>query len=92
MLPFFKHVRNNDGGSSAYLDFEREAIVEEVIQQGRKWRVYYDNTSWNARCSQSIVLQPGDTVYVVGMQNITLIIEPTYSANYQDKHLEGDNY
>jgi membrane protein implicated in regulation of membrane protease activity len=55
---------------------ESEAIVQEVIYQGRLWRVEFEATSWNARSEQEITLFPGDRVYVVNRQNITLIVEP----------------
>jgi membrane protein implicated in regulation of membrane protease activity len=56
--------------------FDNEAVVCEVIQQGKIWQVKYEGTWWIARSPQPAILNPGDVVYVVGRQRITLIIHP----------------
>ncbi|MBW4692865.1 MAG: NfeD family protein [Lyngbya sp. HA4199-MV5] len=56
--------------------FDQEAIVMEVIQPKRQWRVSFSGSYWKARCTQEAALQPGDIVYVVDRQNITLIVAP----------------
>ena len=72
----FKRLFMDTPHTSLQLGFDQEAIVMEVIQPGRQWRVSFSGSYWNARCSQEAPLQPGDVVYVVDRQNITLIIEP----------------
>ena len=63
-------------------ELDQEAIVMEVIRPGKQWRVHYSGSYWNARCPQAVPLQPGDIVYVVGRQNITLIVEPSLVSQY----------
>ncbi|MBD2101644.1 NfeD family protein [Leptolyngbya sp. FACHB-261] len=58
------------------LDIERHAIVEEKIQPGQKGRVYFSGTWWSAVCEREVTLLPGDHVRVIGICNITLIVEP----------------
>ncbi len=53
-----------------------EGIVEEVVCQQREWRVYFSATYWSARSIKPTTLMPGDSVHVVGRDNITLLIEP----------------
>ena len=55
---------------------EREAIVDQTIQPGRSGRVRFQASWWPARCEQEITLLPGEIVYVVGIHNITLLVEP----------------
>lgn len=53
-----------------------EATIDKVVSQGEKWRVKYQATTWSARCVRAGVnLSPDDTVYVVGRQNLTLLID-----------------
>ncbi|NJO74268.1 MAG: hypothetical protein HC833_11225 [Leptolyngbyaceae cyanobacterium RM1_406_9] len=59
-----------------FCSFDNEAVVGEVVQQGKIWRVKYEGTWWTARSVQPLILNPGDVVYVVGRQRITLIIQP----------------
>ena len=65
-------------------ELDQEAIVIEVIRPGKQWRIHYSGSYWNARCYQTALLQPGDVVYVVGRQNITLIVEPSLIQRYQE--------
>lgn len=53
-----------------------EAIVEEMIFIGQTGRVYYDGSSWPARCNYPTIVSPGTRVRVIGRKNITLLIEP----------------
>jgi membrane protein implicated in regulation of membrane protease activity len=57
-------------------DFQKEAIVDETIHPRRSGRVYFQATWWPARCEKEITLETGDIVYVVGIYNITLLVEP----------------
>lgn len=53
------------------------AIVDEMIKgPDQTGRVYFDSTWWPARCDRPIVLLPGESVRVVGIDKITLVVEP----------------
>lgn len=51
------------------------AIVEEEIQPNQPGRVRFQSSWWPARCDREITLKPGEVVHVVGLENITLIVE-----------------
>ncbi|OCQ99766.1 hypothetical protein BCD67_15290 [Oscillatoriales cyanobacterium USR001] len=57
-------------------DFQKEAIVDETIYPRRSGRVYFQATWWPARCEKNVILEPNQIVYVVGICNITLLVEP----------------
>ena len=57
-------------------NFEKEAIVEEEIRPHSVGRIHFQATSWPARCKQEVILVPGQTVRVVGIDNITQLVEP----------------
>ncbi len=58
-----------------------EATVDQVIEPGRTGRVHFQASWWPARCNQNITLVPGETVYVVGHDNITLLVEPVHARS-----------
>ncbi len=64
---------------------ENEATVTKVIRQGAVWRVSYRASYWEARSVEPITLLPGDLVYVVDSQNITLVIEPSALPTFRAK-------
>lgn len=55
-----------------------EAIVDQVIEPGRSGRVRFQGSWWYARCEADLVLVRGVVVRVVGINNITLLVEPAY--------------
>mgnify|MGYP003865576179 CR=1 FL=1 len=57
-------------------NFDKEAIVEEEIRPHCLGRVHFQATSWPARCKQEVILVPGQIVHVVGIDNITQLVEP----------------
>lgn len=59
--------------------FEGEGIVDQIVQQGKIWRVKFQATYWNARATTAVILLPGDFVRIVDVDNITLLIEPIAS-------------
>jgi len=52
------------------------AVVAKAIIPGCPGRVRFQATWWPAQCDQGIELKPGDEVRVVGICNITLLVEP----------------
>lgn len=55
-------------------DFHKEAIVDEPIYPHESGRVCFQGSCWPARCEEEITLKAGDRVYVVGIDNITLLV------------------
>ena len=55
---------------------EHEAVIEDVLEPGKEWRVRYKASFWKA-CATKAGLQfsPKDVVQVVGRQNLTLVIQ-----------------
>lgn len=53
-----------------------EAIIEDVVEPGKQWRVRYEASFWKARSAQANMhFLPKQIVRVVGRQNLTLIIQ-----------------
>ena len=59
-----------------------EATVDQIIQPGETGRVRFQSSWWPAMCEQDISLAPGERVYVVGHNNITLLVEPADSISW----------
>jgi membrane-bound ClpP family serine protease len=55
---------------------EGEAIVSATILPRQPGRVRFQGTWWPARCEQELTLLAGEVVYVVGRENITLLVQP----------------
>ncbi|MGB5969043.1 MAG: NfeD family protein [Spirulinaceae cyanobacterium] len=53
----------------------REATVAETVISGKIGRVHFRASDWPARCLQNVTILPGRKVRVVGIDNITLIVE-----------------
>lgn len=52
-----------------------KAVVEEEIRPQESGRVRFQSSWWPAKCEREITLKPGEVVRVVGLDNITLIVE-----------------
>ena len=57
-------------------DNSQKAIVDEEIRPNECGRVRFQNSWWPAKCDRDITFKPGDLVEVVGIDYITLIVEP----------------
>jgi tetratricopeptide (TPR) repeat protein len=58
--------------------FRGQAIVEQAIQPDRPGRVRFKGSRWFARCDQSVTIGPNEFVDIIGVQNITLLVEPAF--------------
>lgn len=56
----------------------QKAVVAKTIQPYKTGRIQFQGSWWFARCDSEITLYPGETVRVIGRQNITLLVEPTH--------------
>ena len=56
-------------------DNSEKAIVDEEIRPNESGRVRFQNSWWPAKCDLEMTFEPGDGVPVVGIDNITLIVE-----------------
>jgi membrane protein implicated in regulation of membrane protease activity len=64
-------------GHFSLLEFRGEAIVDEPIHGiHKRGRVRFNGSWWPAKCDQEIVLKKGQTVAVVGIDGITLLVQP----------------
>lgn len=57
-----------------------KAIVDEEIRPNESGRVRFQNSWWPAKCDREITFQPGDVVHVIGIENITLIVEASLAS------------
>ena len=54
----------------------REAVVDDICQQGQEWRIKYLGSLWRARSiGLPLHLAPGDVVYVVARRGNVLFVE-----------------
>ncbi|MBD2459911.1 NfeD family protein [Oscillatoria sp. FACHB-1407] len=63
-------------------DKERQALVDQPIQPGAPGRVKFQGSWWPARCEKNLRLMQGEIVRVVGVRNITLLVEPVSSLQF----------
>lgn len=63
--------------------FQGIAVVSEEIIPWQGGRVRFQSSWWPAMCDQNICIMPGTLVTVVGLKNITLVVEP-YSQRIPD--------
>jgi len=58
--------------------FSGQAIVEQTIQPDKPGRVRFKGSRWFARCDQPVNISSHELVDVIGIQNITLLVEPAF--------------
>jgi membrane protein implicated in regulation of membrane protease activity len=78
----FQPAQSNSRKTTTSFDpdrYSKESVISEVIQQGKIWRIHYQGSYWDARCEQPVILNPGDTVYVLRRYNTLQLIKPCVS-------------
>jgi membrane protein implicated in regulation of membrane protease activity len=63
----------------------RQAIVSDTICPGQPGRAYFEGSCWPALCQQKVILLPGTRVYVIEIDNITLLVEPAIATSTGDR-------
>jgi membrane protein implicated in regulation of membrane protease activity len=78
-LPFSSTIPANNisttTGSKHRQRFIGEAVVSQEIGPNQKGRVCFRGSWWPASCEENIILQPGVMVKVVGIRDITLLVQ-----------------
>ncbi|MEC4892977.1 MAG: NfeD family protein [Oscillatoria sp. PMC 1051.18] len=70
-------TQSSQGSKRLLNSIGKEAKVElTIVGPYQAGRVYYKGSWWPARCVKDATLVPGEVCYVVGMNNITLLVEP----------------
>ncbi len=83
MLNTFNGVLKNSSSDNPYLlAMSKEAVVDEIIRPNELGRIRYRGSVWNAKCLQEITIYPEEVVYVVGNDNITLIVDTVPHRDY----------
>lgn len=59
----------------------KSGCIEVPIYPDEVGRVKAAGSWWPARCQDGIVLQPGEMVKIVGIENITLLVTPQCGKN-----------
>jgi len=79
--------KGSNGNNPYLFSISKEAVVDEIIRPHEIGRIRYRGSIWNAKCLQGITINPEEVVYVVGNDNITLIVDtfPNSDDNYFDK-------
>ena len=81
-------LKTADRNHPYLLTISREAIVDEIIIPNQIGRIRYRGSVWNAKCLQEITINPEETVYVVGNDGITLIVDTISNGN--NNYLDQD--
>ena len=83
MLNTFNGVLKNSSSDNPYLlNVSKEAVVDEIIRPNELGRIRYRGSLWNAKCLQENTIYPEEVVYVVGNDNITLIVDTFPHSDY----------
>ncbi|MGD1808825.1 NfeD family protein [Dapis sp. BLCC M126] len=81
----FNGVLQNSSSDNPYLlAMSKEAVVDEIIRPNELGRIRYRGSIWNAKSLQETTIYPEDIVYVVGNDNITLIVDTFPNSDYND--------
>lgn len=63
--------------NNALIAVDQQAIVCRILRDGWEWQVKFQGTYWTARAVDAAVhFRINERVYVVGRQNLILLIQP----------------
>lgn len=63
--------------NNALIAVDQQATVCQVLRDGWEWQVRFQGSYWTARAVDAKArFQPNERVYVVGRQNLILLIQP----------------
>lgn len=68
-------------GSGRDRRFDGIATVDCAIYPQNRGRVYFRGSWWFAKCDRELVFVPGDRVQVIGVEEITLLVQPLIESN-----------
>jgi len=89
MLNTINGVFKSSSRNNPYLlTMSKEAVVDEIIQPNEIGRIRYRGSIWNAKCLQETTIYPEEVVYVLGNDNITLIVDTVPNNDYT-YHCQG---
>lgn len=66
-------------------DQDQQATVDEAVKPGEGGRVKFLASSWPALCERDVTLDCGEIVRVVGIRDITLLVEPITLPVFEEK-------
>jgi membrane protein implicated in regulation of membrane protease activity len=61
-------------------ELKGKAVVDRYSQSGDRLRVRFQGSYWFARANPLALLSPGESVRVVGRQNLTLLVEKIWDV------------
>ncbi len=68
-IQMLNRISNNRSAS------KEEGTVDAVVAQ-QEWRIKFHGVYWHARAKDSFTFSPGDTVRIVGREDLKLLIAP----------------
>lgn len=71
------HPSWRNSKQAGLIGLEGQAIVEQTIQPDKPGRVKFKASWWSARCLENLTIPAGEMVDIVGVQGITLLVEPS---------------
>jgi len=79
LVPVKTQTKASEPFEKTYL--EDLAIVSKTIKPDHAGRIYFQASWWPAVCAHNVVLISGTKARVIGMKNITYIVEPLHRVS-----------